>query len=60
MDRLEKLLEKRFKREKEWLLNKHKMEIEERVFRQLQIEGSLTSLAEKYPQVESDLIRFLR
>ena len=60
MDRLEKLLDKRFAREKEWLLNKHKMELEELEFRQTQIENSLTCLAEKYPQLEDDLIRFFR
>ena len=60
MDKLEKLLAKRFKREREWLLNKHKMEIEELEFRQSQIGVSLTCLAEKYPQLEDDLIKFFR
>lgn len=60
MDKLEKLFEKRFKREREWLLNKHRMEIEELEFRQNQIETSLTCLAEKYPPLEDDLIRLLR
>lgn len=60
MDKLEKLLAKRFARERDWLLGKQKMEIEELEFKQHEIERTMLFLAEKYPQLEHDLIRLLR